>query len=258
MIGFLRTPAEGFSAASSFGLRLRATRAVTVVLKGKAHDVLTNAATVRGLLSAMGIEPDGNDRVAPPLQTPLARAPLIRFARVDVRRVTVVGAIPFAVTTTVSHDIAPGSVRVLRDGRAGRLARTYGERFVDGRLVSRRLLSSVVKAQPVDELREVGAPAPTKKPQPPPPSPPPAPAPSGPHWRVGPASWYDHPGLTAASPWLPFGTKVKVTNLSNGRTVTVVINDRGPFGGRIIDLSREAFADIAPLGEGVVRVRISW
>jgi rare lipoprotein A (peptidoglycan hydrolase) len=38
----------------------------------------------------------------------------------------------------------------------------------------------------------------------------------------------------------------------------VVINDRGPFGGRIIDLSSAAFARIAPLGQGVAHVRISW
>ncbi|TMK83342.1 MAG: septal ring lytic transglycosylase RlpA family lipoprotein, partial [Actinobacteria bacterium] len=65
-------------------------------------------------------------------------------------------------------------------------------------------------------------------------------------------------GLTAASPWLPFGTRVTVTNLANGRSVAVVINDRGPFGGRIIDLSQEAFSRIAPLGAGVCQVRIAW
>ncbi len=75
---------------------------------------------------------------------------------------------------------------------------------------------------------------------------------------MGDASWYDHPGITAASPWLPFGTEVTVRNLENGKTVTVVINDRGPFGGRIIDLSREAFSRIAPLSQGVCRVRITW
>src|SRR4249919_962127 len=47
--------------------------------------------------------------------------------------------------------------------------------------------------------------------------------------------------LTAAHKTLPFGTKVKVTNLSNGKTVKVRINDRGPFvEGRILDLSKKA------------------
>jgi rare lipoprotein A len=49
-----------------------------------------------------------------------------------------------------------------------------------------------------------------------------------------------------------------VTDLANGKTAQVVINDRGPFGGRIIDLSDEAFARIAPLGQGVCEVRLTW
>jgi rare lipoprotein A len=78
--------------------------------------------------------------------------------------------------------------------------------------------------------------------------------------QVGEASWYDTPwdGLTAAHPWLPFGTRVTVTNLATGESVVVVINDRGPFGGRIIDLSDEAFAVLAPLGQGVMQVRLTW
>jgi rare lipoprotein A len=79
--------------------------------------------------------------------------------------------------------------------------------------------------------------------------------------QVGEASWYSFaPGseLTAAHPWLPFGTVVNVTNIANGESVQVVINDRGPFGGRIIDLSDEAFARIAPLSQGVCQVRLSW
>lgn len=51
--------------------------------------------------------------------------------------------------------------------------------------------------------------------------------------------------LTAAHRKLPFGTKVKVTNLDNGKSVIVVINDRGPFsGGFDIDLSRKAYKNI--------------
>ena len=79
--------------------------------------------------------------------------------------------------------------------------------------------------------------------------------------QVGEASWYGFApgdGLTAAHPWLPFGTVVTVENLENGRAVQVVINDRGPFGGRVIDLSDEAFARIAPLSQGVCQVQLTW
>ena len=65
--------------------------------------------------------------------------------------------------------------------------------------------------------------------------------------------------LTAAHKKLPFGTKVKVTNLSNGKTVKVRINDRGPFvEGRIIDLTAKAAKKIDMLHMGVTRVQISY
>ena len=66
-------------------------------------------------------------------------------------------------------------------------------------------------------------------------------------------------GPHGRSPWIPFGTHVTVTDLATGRTVIVVIDDRGPFSpGRIIDLSPEAFSVLSPLGRGVLDVRLSW
>jgi rare lipoprotein A len=65
--------------------------------------------------------------------------------------------------------------------------------------------------------------------------------------------------LTAAHKTLPFGTKVKVTNLSNGKSVKVRINDRGPFiAGRIIDLSKKAAKRIDLVQQGVAEVKISY
>ncbi|MBM3544638.1 MAG: septal ring lytic transglycosylase RlpA family protein [Alphaproteobacteria bacterium] len=88
--------------------------------------------------------------------------------------------------------------------------------------------------------------------------------------QVGQASWYalhsrtasgemmNPSELTAAHRSLPFGTKVLVENLNNGRTVVVRINDRGPFsGGRIIDLSKAAAASIGMINSGVAKVRVT-
>ena len=62
-------------------------------------------------------------------------------------------------------------------------------------------------------------------------------------------------GLTAAHKTLPFGTRVEVTNLANDRTVTVRINDRGPFiRGRGLDLSRGAARAIGCISSGICRV----
>lgn len=65
--------------------------------------------------------------------------------------------------------------------------------------------------------------------------------------------------LTAAHKTLPFGTIVKVTNLSNGQSVKVRINDRGPFvKGRIIDLSEKAAKKIDMRTKGVAEVKLRY
>ena len=69
---------------------------------------------------------------------------------------------------------------------------------------------------------------------------------------------YHHDSLTAAHPSLPLGTKLKVENLDNGKTVVVRVNDRGPYvDNRILDLSRAAFKQLAPLSEGLIEVEIT-
>jgi len=68
---------------------------------------------------------------------------------------------------------------------------------------------------------------------------------------------FDSGALTMAHPSLPFGTRVKVTNLRNGRAVVVRVNDRGPFvGKRIADLSQAAASEIGMMRRGVARVRL--
>ena len=68
---------------------------------------------------------------------------------------------------------------------------------------------------------------------------------------------FDMHALTAAHRTLPFNTRVEVTNLENGRSVVVRINDRGPFvEGRVIDLSQAAAKELRFLGRGTTRVRL--
>ena len=106
--------------------------------------------------------------------------------------------------------------------------------------------------------------------------------PAGPHARhsgqvgsfneEGLASWYgpgfhgrktasgerfNQDALTCAHKTLPFGTKLKVTNLDNGQELVVTVNDRGPFvHSRIVDLSREGAKKLGFIGQGTTHVRI--
>ena len=90
--------------------------------------------------------------------------------------------------------------------------------------------------------------------------------------QIGKASWYgprfhgrptasgeifDEELLTAASRTLPLGSKARVTNLENDKSVEVTINDRGPYvGGRIIDLSRAAARVLDMIKAGIANVRV--
>lgn len=76
--------------------------------------------------------------------------------------------------------------------------------------------------------------------------------------ETGQASYYGGSSAhTAAHPSLPFGTRVRVTNMNNGRAVVVQINDRGPFiSGRVIDLSLGAARALGMINSGVAPVRV--
>lgn len=68
---------------------------------------------------------------------------------------------------------------------------------------------------------------------------------------------YKHAKLTAAHKSLPFGTKIRVTNLGNNQSVEVVVNDRGPYvDGRIVDLSRAAAEKLDFINQGLAEVKI--
>jgi rare lipoprotein A len=76
--------------------------------------------------------------------------------------------------------------------------------------------------------------------------------------RTASGARFNPSAMTAAHKTLPFGTRVRVTSQSTGRSVVVTINDRGPFvRGRIIDLSRGAASVIGMTGAGVARVSLA-
>jgi uncharacterized protein YabE (DUF348 family) len=226
---------------------------VQVVVLGKVRDVLTNAGTAGALLSAMGIHPDADDRVLPSPSTPLHQGSVVRFDQVEitteVRQVT----IPAPVHTEFRSSMVPGTMRVLHEGSDGRAVGTFRVTTVNGAVAEDQLIGRWIERAPVAETRVSGPESMyggTTD----------VPGTDG-SSQTGLASWYDPPwsGLTAAHPTLPFGTQVTVTDVETGRSVTVVIDDRGPFApGKIIDLSPEAFAVLRPLGTGVIDVRLSW
>lgn len=75
--------------------------------------------------------------------------------------------------------------------------------------------------------------------------------------RVASGGWFNPNAMTGAHKTLKFGTRVRVTNLRNKKSVVVKINDRGPFiKGRIIDLSKAAASKIGMIKSGITKVKI--
>jgi resuscitation-promoting factor RpfB len=211
---------------------------------GVTQQVITNAATVGQVLKELGVKLIGKDQVSVPVTAYPTAGLVIKVFRVGTRVETSMEKIPFKTETKGNAYLERGQHALLRGGRAGLARVSYRVTYKNGKVVSRQRLGSHTLRAPRNKIMSVGI---------------------GPHCictrgtKTGDGTWYRHAGLTAASPWLAFGTVVRVTNLENGRTVTVTINDRGPTGpGRIIDLSDRAFAHIASLSEGVIRVRIRW
>jgi hypothetical protein len=246
------TIAAELAGASASAVDIGTSRVVSVraVVAGKVHDVFTNARTTGELLSAMGITPGVHDRVRPSSSTPLHVGSKVVFDRVEILTRELRRSIPFATRTLWTAELPIGEVDVVSSGMAGLAFVTERVVMVNGRVESTSVTGERVVRPPVDLVRRSGPASPAMPPGVP-----------GGHAAGGLATWYDPPwsGLTAASPWIPFGTQVTVTDVATGRNVIVVINDRGPFSpGRIIDLSLEAFSVLSPLGRGVLDVRISW
>jgi rare lipoprotein A len=75
--------------------------------------------------------------------------------------------------------------------------------------------------------------------------------------RTASGEQFDPNAMTAAHPNLPFGTKLRVTDVASGRSVVVRVNDRGPFvPGRVVDVSYSAAASLGIIGRGTAKVKL--
>jgi uncharacterized protein YabE (DUF348 family) len=247
---------------------------VAVVADGKTREIVTDAATVGGVLSRLGVELDDDDRVSPDPGSAVEADLRIVVQRVVRRTQTQHQPIPYETLERPTDDLPEGERREIQAGRYGVEYSLERVTVVDGVQESARVLERETLREPRPQIVEVGT-APPPQPAPPPaePSPeePSQPSPSSSadssessgsgSSDSGQASYYHHPdeGMTAAHRTLPFGTVVTVTNLANGESVNVTINDRGPYiEGRIIDLNAMAFDQIASRSTGVIDVRITW
>jgi rare lipoprotein A (peptidoglycan hydrolase) len=73
------------------------------------------------------------------------------------------------------------------------------------------------------------------------------------------ATWYSYVPGRCATWYLPKGTRITVTDLQTGKSISCIITDReSPGSNRVVDLNETQFAELAPLSQGVISVKVSW
>ncbi|HEX6261958.1 MAG TPA: ubiquitin-like domain-containing protein [Actinomycetota bacterium] len=232
-------PSRGAAISDGDRIVLREAVEVRVKVDGADRQVITNAPDVGHLLVSLGVILRKNDEIEPGLDRRLTNGLTIQVTRVTFKQTTVREGIPFGTEDRYSDEFLKGVTHVEREGAPGVREKVFRVRMEDGKEAARTLVSERVVEQPVSRIVIHGT--------------------RDPRVQTGLASWYHRSGMVAAHRTLPFGTRVKVTNLGNGRSVWVTIDDRGPYiDGRIIDLSDDAFLQLAPLGAGTINVRITW
>lgn len=244
------TPDKSTPLYSGMNIRIDRASKVKILVDGKKINTYVMGKTVRRALTESDVTLSRLDKTVPPTNTLVTNNLQITVTRINVEEVTKEEPISFKTIVKNDSDMGWQEKKIETPGEKGKKEVKYKITYRDGQEVSRVILSSEVTQAPVSQVEIHGTYMKLGKKNP------------------GQASFYSQPSYLktkydpivsgfAANPWLPLGSYAKVTDDANGKSVIVQINDRGPFvKGRIIDLDRESFAKIAPLGAGVINVRV--
>ncbi len=204
----------------------------------KAREIETTRGFALDAVIDQGVELAADDFILPSAETLLEDNLEVSVVRVVVTETTEEEVVAFATKVTEDGKMGWREKKVTQKGENGMREKRYKVVSHNGEMVKKILISNEITKDPVTEEVIQGTYVKLGK------------------KNTGQGTWYAYTGtLAAASPWLPMGSYAKVTNVGNGKSVIVKINDRGPFGkNRIIDLDKVAFTKIASIGAGVIDV----
>ena len=219
------------------GSKITINRALPVTINdaGSITIVRTWEKQIKDFLSEQKIILGDQDKVDPDINTWLRSDTRINITRVAETEIKEEESIAYKTITKEDPSMEKGRSKVESAGKNGVKIKTFLVRRENGQEVSRKLVGEEIKTPPENKIVTVGT-------------------------RVvelgrGRASWYDWiSGMTAAHNSLPMGSYVRVTAVNSGRSIVVKIIDRGIQTDAIIDLSADAFEQLAPLGAGVIPV----
>ncbi len=223
---------------------------------GKSVEVKTSGLTVGDVLNERGVVVKGNDIVTPSIESRAMGVEAITIQRVTTQTRTEERVVPFITQRQNDSSLAKGKTKEVQRGVNGKEEVTITQTIADGNVIEEKITDSREIVAPKPRIIKVGTKSTASSNNTTPRA-----SNSSRGSETGIASFYAPPkgGGTCAHKTLPFGTIITVTNVNNGKSTTCRVADRGPFiAGRVIDLSREGFAAIAPLSSGVTTVRLSW
>jgi uncharacterized protein YabE (DUF348 family) len=223
--------------------RIIVERAIPIKIEVDGKTIEKNVFTknIKDTLRESGVTLNPSDKVEPALREGIFENIEIIVTRIDHKEITETEDIDFKVMEKKDKDLKWRTKKVKQKGKKGEKEVKYLVTYKNGKEIKRKKLSTEIVKEPVDEVTVVGTKIKVGKKQ------------------RGRASWYAYTGkMAAASITFPKGTWLRVTAVNSGRQVFVVINDYGPaaYTGKILDLDKEAFKKLAPLGAGVIEVKI--
>jgi len=225
------------------GMKLLVFRAIPIKVSvdGKIINKKVFAENVKEGLEEFNIKLNPADIVSPELGSKIFRDIEIVITRINHKEVVEEENIDYKVIQKKDNKLKWRIEKIKQKGKKGKKKVKYLVTYKDGKEIKRKKISSELIEKPVDEIIVVGTKIKIGKTQ------------------KGRASWYAYTGkMAAASITYPKGTWLRVTAINSGKQIFVVINDYGPMAstGKILDLDKVAFQKLAPLGAGVIDVKI--
>lgn len=137
-------------------IAIRTPRTVTLIRSGTSEQVSTTDTTVGQMLADLGIDLSSAYRLSAKPTDAIVAGQVIRVQRVDRRLVTRMTALPYPVRKHYTATLSAGTTKVLAQGKAGQAKITYALVFIDGKMVARTKVSSVVVAAPRRQVLSIG------------------------------------------------------------------------------------------------------
>jgi uncharacterized protein YabE (DUF348 family) len=241
-------------------LRLRSIKTATITVDGSTVTQRTPAMTVGEFLTKNGVVLGALDTVSPSADTPVTDGMTVVVGRTTGEVESADEDVPFTTEKRDDPNLPLGQQRTIQHGVVGKNKVTYQITRSNGDVVGRSVISAVPIEPMVPEIIAVGTKPPSGGGANGASGSAAAPAAAGGGSVTGSASWYQSPfgdDSCATKEYIPKGTIITVTNLDTGQSFQCRVADRVEAN-RVVDMDKEAFAQLAPNSQGVFPATVSW